>query len=82
MNSEGNSRTVLFEFILFELQGSQGVNLSSFQEEEVPEEVERGLSYMTEVGLRDSIRGKEGGSPKCSGLHAGAFGKYLKEGNG
>lgn len=43
MNSEGNSRTIL-SFILFELQGKQGVNLSSFQEED-GEEVETALLY-------------------------------------
>lgn len=45
--------------ILFEPQGRQGVNLSSFQEEEDGEEKERQLSHMMEVGLRDTFRGKE-----------------------
>lgn len=75
---EGNSRTILFEFILFEFQCRQGINLNSFQEVEVPDEVERGLSSMTEVGLRDSFRKEEERSPGRSGLQAGAFGKYVK----
>lgn len=45
-------------FILFELQGKQGVNLSSFQEED-GEEVERQLSCTAEVGLRDSFSKRE-----------------------